>query len=64
MTAPWRHPKTANLYLRCAMSERLRATLGKREIKVSLGIREPGETKHRFAIEAARCEALFDKSAA
>jgi hypothetical protein len=64
MAAPWRHPKTGVFYFRRAVPERLRAGLGKREIKVSLGTKDLAEAKRRFAAEAARCEALFAKAAA
>src|SRR3546814_12083754 len=64
MAAPWRHPKTGTFYFRRAVPEALRATIGVREIKVSLHTRNPSEAKQRFVPEAARCEALFAKASA
>ena len=37
MPGPTTHPLSKNLWFRMAVPERLRAKIGKREIKVSLG---------------------------
>ncbi|MGV7213095.1 DUF6538 domain-containing protein [Bradyrhizobium sp. UFLA05-112] len=50
------HPKTGIYQLRRAVPEDLRALVGKREEKVSLQTRDPGEAKQRFAKALAELE--------
>jgi Domain of unknown function (DUF6538) len=45
MARPWKHPKTGIYWLRKRVPNDLRALLGKREEKASLGTREPDEAK-------------------
>lgn len=49
MSRPWKHPKTGIYQLRKAVPDDLRKIVGKREEKVSLQTRDPGEAKQRFA---------------
>jgi len=48
MSRPWKHPKTNVYWLRKRVPEALRATIGKREEKRSLGTRDPAEAKRRL----------------
>jgi hypothetical protein len=59
MPGPTTHPRSSNLWFRMAVPERLRAKVGKREIKISLGTSDPGEAKLRQAQEQARWRARF-----
>ena len=59
MPGPTTHPRSTNLWFRMAVPERLRAKVGKREIKVSLGTSDPVEAKIRQAQEQARWRARF-----
>jgi integrase len=54
MSRPWKHPKTGIYWLRKGVPEGLRGVVGKREEKLSLQTRDPGEAKQRHA------EALAD----
>lgn len=56
MSRPWKHPKTGIYQLRKAVPEDLRKIVGKREEKVSLQTRDPGEAKQRFAKALAELE--------
>jgi integrase len=47
MTRPWKHPKTSVYYLRQRVPADLVATIGKKEVKVSLGTKDPTEAKLR-----------------
>jgi uncharacterized protein (DUF2336 family) len=49
MARPWKHPKTGIFWLRKRIPDDLRALLGKREEKQSLGTREPNEAKRIHA---------------
>lgn len=53
------HPKSSNFRFRMAVPERLRAKVGKREIKISLHTSDPAEAKLRQAQEQARWRARF-----
>ncbi|WP_246689584.1 site-specific integrase [Methylobacterium sp. WL116] len=55
-TRPWKHPKTAFYYLRRAVPLELRALVGKREEKVSLGTKDPVEAKRLHAIALVELE--------
>jgi hypothetical protein len=59
MSRPWKHPKTGIYQLRKAVPEDLRKIVGKREEKVSLHTRDPGEAKQRFAKALAELEARW-----
>ena len=54
-----RHPATHVHYFRCAVPEDLRALVGKREEKRSLGTKDPEEAKVRHAIAAAQIDARW-----
>lgn len=59
MSCPWKHPKTGIYQLRKAVPDDLRKIVGKREEKVSLQTRDPGEAKQRFAKALAELEARW-----
>lgn len=56
MSRPWKHPKAGIYQLRKAVPEDLRKIVGKREEKVSLQTRDPGEAKQCFAKALAEVE--------
>ena len=57
MATPFPDPRTGQLYFRRAVPEALRAAFdGKREVKVSLGTKDPSEAKAPFARENAAFE--------
>nr|CAD6604024.1 integrase [Rhizobium sp. TCK] len=47
MTRPWKHPKTSVYYLRQRVPADLVGMVGKKEVKVSLGTKDPTEAKRR-----------------
>ena len=49
MARPTKHPKTGVYQFRRAVPNDLRALVGKREEKRSLGTKDPEEAKRRFA---------------
>jgi integrase len=49
MARPWKHPKTGLYWLRKRVPDALRAKVGRREIRRSLGTRDPAEAKLRQA---------------
>jgi hypothetical protein len=49
MARPWKHPKTGNYWVRKGVPHDLRALVGKREEKRSLGRKDPEEAKRRHA---------------
>jgi len=59
LPGPITHPESKNLWFRMAVPERLRAKIGKREIKFSLETDDPAEAKIRQAQEQARWRARF-----
>ncbi len=59
MPGPSTHPLSKNLWFRMAVPERLRAKVGKREIKVSLGTADPAEAKIRQARQQAKWRSYF-----
>ena len=56
MARPWKHPKTGLYWLRKRVPDALRAKLGRREIRRSLGTRDPAEAKLRHAQALAALE--------
>ncbi|MGY4432225.1 hypothetical protein ACVWWO_004702 [Bradyrhizobium sp. F1.13.1] len=59
MSRPWKHPKTGIYQLRKVVPDDLRKLVGKREEKVSLQTRDPGEAKVRHAKALAELEARW-----
>jgi integrase len=59
LPGPTTHPLSKNLWFRMAVPERLRAKVGKREIKFSLETSDAGEAKIRQAAEQARWRSYF-----
>jgi integrase len=59
LPGPTTHPRSKNLWFRMAVPERLRAKVGRREIKFSLETADPSEAKIRQAREQARWRAYF-----
>lgn len=59
MPGPTTHPLSKNLWFRMAVPERLRAKVGKREIKFSLETSDPEEAKIRQAREQAKWRSYF-----
>jgi Domain of unknown function (DUF6538) len=49
MARPWKHPKSGLYWLRKRVPDALRAKVGRREIRRSLGTRDPAEAKLRQA---------------
>jgi integrase len=49
MARPWKHPKTGFYWLRKRVPDALRAKCGRREVRRSLGTRDPAEAKLRHA---------------
>ncbi len=45
MASPWKHPKTGVYYLRKRVPADLIGSVGKREIKRSLGTKDPAEAR-------------------
>jgi Domain of unknown function (DUF6538) len=56
MARPWKHPKTGLYWLRKRVPDALRGKLGRREIRRSLGTRDPAEAKLRQAEALAALE--------
>jgi integrase len=56
MARPWKHPKTGLYWLRKRVPDALRAKVGRREIRRSLGTRDPAEAKLRQAEALALLE--------
>ncbi len=57
MATPFKNPRDGILYVRREVPEKLRpASVGKREVKLSLGTRDPSEAKAPFARENAKFE--------
>jgi hypothetical protein len=56
MARPWKHPKTGVYWLRKGVPEDLRALVGKREEKRSLGTKDPAEAKRLHATALAEVE--------
>lgn len=56
MARPWKHPKTGIFWLRRAVPDDLRALVGKREEKRTLGTRDPMEARVRHTAQMALLE--------
>lgn len=56
MSRPWKHPNSGVYWLRKGVPEDLRALVGKREEKRSLGTRDPIEAKRKHAEALAEIE--------
>jgi hypothetical protein len=56
MARPWKHPKTGLYWLRRRVPDALRAKVGRREVRRSLGTRDPAEAKLRHAQALAALE--------
>ncbi|MGW9820294.1 uncharacterized protein DUF6538 [Methylorubrum extorquens] len=59
MSRPWPHPKTGVFWFRRRVPKDLLALVGRREEKASLGTKDVGEAKRRFAAHAAKVEARW-----
>jgi hypothetical protein len=59
VATPWKHPETGIYHYRKGVPEALRALLGKREEKVSLGTRDPRLARVLHAAKAAEVEARW-----
>lgn len=59
MSRPWPHPKTGVFWFRRRVPKDLLALVGRREEKASLGTKDVGEVKRRFAAHAAQVEARW-----
>lgn len=59
MSRPWKHPTTGVYYYRRATPDDLRAVIGKREEKRSLGTKDPAAAKAAHAAVAAEVEAKW-----
>ena len=56
MARPWKHPKTGLYWLRKRVPDALRIIVGRREVRRSLGTRDPAEAKLRHAQMLAALE--------
>ena len=56
MSRPFKHPKTGVYYFRKAVPDDLRGIICKREVKISLGTKNPAEAKTKYAKKAAEVE--------
>jgi hypothetical protein len=59
MVRPFKHPKTGTYWVRKVVPEALRALVGKRELKVTLGTKDPREAKAKAGPVIQRFEALL-----
>jgi integrase len=59
MQAPWKNPRSDNLWFRRRVPSNLVAFMGKREIKFSLATSDPELAKIRFQEENARLERMW-----
>ena len=60
MARPFKHPKTSVYYFRRVVPEDLRTLVGKREVRVSLGTKDPREAASRHPAIAARIATQWD----
>ena len=60
MSRPWKHPLTGVYYFRKVVPDGLRAQVGRREWKQSLGTKDPGEARRKHAVEAMRVSQELD----
>ncbi len=56
MARPWKHPKTGIYWLRKRVPDDLQKLVGKREVKHSLGTRDPAEAKRKHLAALAAVE--------
>ena len=59
MQAPWKNPRSENLWFRRRVPSNLVGYMGKREIKFSLGTADPVLAKIRFQEENAKLERVW-----
>lgn len=64
MIEPWKNPRSKFLWFRRRVPERFVALMGRREIKFSLGIKDPGEAQLRCAEENVKLERMWQDHAA
>ena len=64
MASPWKHPKTGVYWFRKVVPEHLRAAVGKREIKRSLGTKDAREARRPFLMIADEVERQLARAAA
>ena len=64
MPQPWKHPKTGVYYFRKGVPERLRALVGRWEIKISLDTKSLREAKLRYPDAAARASSCSEQKVA
>ena len=60
MSRPWKHPDSGVYWLRKAVPVDLRALVGKREEKKSLGTRDPAEARRKYPQALAEVEARWE----
>lgn len=60
MSRPWKHPQTGIFWLRKAVPANLRALVGKREEKKSLGTKDAAEARRKFPQALAEVEARWE----
>ena len=56
MTRPWKHPNSGLYWFRKRVPDDIRNLIGKREVRFSLGTRDPVEAKRLHAIKLAEVE--------
>src|SRR5690349_18825621 len=56
MAPPWKHPKTGVWWYRKVIPPALRVSIGKREIKKTLGTKDPREARRLYPAVAAEVE--------
>lgn len=62
MPTPFKHPKTGVYYFRRAIPADLWTKLGKRELKATLGTKDPAEAKRLFVAKLAWSDDLFEQA--
>lgn len=60
MSRPWPHPKTGVFWFRRRVPKDLLSIVGRREEKASLGTKDVGEAKRRFAEHTAMIERRWE----
>jgi hypothetical protein len=61
MIEPWKNPRSEFLWFRKRVPERFVALMGRREIKFSLGIKDPDEARLRCAEENLKLERMWQE---
>src|SRR5262249_9166316 len=59
MTRPFKHPKTGTYWVRKVVPEGLRTIVGRRELKATLGTKDPRDAKVKAAAVIDRFEAII-----